>query len=92
MDSFSRPYQMPVEHILVTSLNNEENDDFVLLDNYQLKLDELVETDILLELPSKNLCREECRAFVPCAARTSTKGCAAVTAKQRIPAWRSCGN
>ena len=62
-DSFQRAYRLPMEHILVTSLSNEENDDFILIDNYQLPLDELVETDILLELPSKNLCREDCRGL-----------------------------
>ena len=36
---------VPVEHILVTSLNNEDNGEFVLVDNYQLPLDSLVEAD-----------------------------------------------
>ena len=51
---------VPVEHILVTSLNNEDNGEFVLVDNYQLPLDSLVEADLILSLPSKVLCREDC--------------------------------
>lgn len=95
MDSFSRPYQMPVEHILVTSLNNEENDDFVLLDNYQLKLDELVETDILLELPSKNLCREECRGLCPMCGKNLNEGlcgCHSETTDPRLEILRQLIN
>ena len=56
---------VPMEHILVTSLNNEENDDFVLIDNYQLPLDDLAEADLILSLPSKTLCREDCRGLCP---------------------------
>lgn len=95
MDSFSRPYQMPVEHILVTSLNNEENDDFVLLDNYQLKLDELVETDILLGLPSKNLCREECRGLCPMCGKNLNEGlcgCHSETTDPRLEILRQLIN
>ena len=56
---------VPVEHILVTSLNNEDNGEFVLVDNYQLPLDSLVEADLILSLPSKVLCREDCRGLCP---------------------------
>lgn len=59
-----RPYDIPVEHILVATLENEDSD-FVLLDNYRLPLDDLVQTDILLELPYKCLCREDCRGLCP---------------------------
>ena len=62
---FDRPYDIPLEHTLVASLENEENDDYILLDNYQLDLTDLVTTDILLELPYKSLCREDCRGLCP---------------------------
>lgn len=73
-ESFQRAFRIPMEHILVTSLNNEENDDFILIDNYQLPLDDLVETDILLELPSKNLCREDCRGLCPHCGKNLNEG------------------
>lgn len=73
-EEFQRAYRIPMEHILVTSLSNEENDDFILIDNYQLPLDELVETDILLELPSKNLCREDCRGLCPQCGKNLNEG------------------
>ena len=56
---------LPIEHVLVTSVNNEENDDLVLIENFRLPLDELVEMDVLLSLPSKNLCRPDCRGLCP---------------------------
>lgn len=60
---FTRTYTIPMEHVLVATLANEENDDYILLDNYQLNLDDLVLADILLELPYKSLCREDCRGL-----------------------------
>lgn len=53
-------------HTLVRSLENEDEDDrFVEVRDEQLKLDELVREDILLELPTKFLCREDCKGICP---------------------------
>ena len=68
-----RQYDIPVEHILVATLENEDSD-FVLLDNYRLPLDDLVQTDILLELPYKCLCREDCRGLCPRCGADLNKG------------------
>ncbi|MBR5524560.1 MAG: DUF177 domain-containing protein [Clostridia bacterium] len=62
---FARPYDIPLEHTLVATLEDEENDDYILLENYQLDLTDLVMTDVLLELPYKSLCREDCRGLCP---------------------------
>jgi len=59
----TRLFQVPVEHILVTSLNNEDNDDFILLDKPQLDLDRLAGEDIFLALPSKILCSGKCKGL-----------------------------
>lgn len=56
---------MKMEHILVVSLNHEDNDSFVLIENYQLPLDQLVEEDLILDQPSKILCKEDCRGLCP---------------------------
>ena len=64
--SFEKRYVLPIEHILVDSINNEQDeDDFILLQQYQLPLSDLIMTDMLLELPYKSLCREECKGLCP---------------------------
>lgn len=63
LNSFEKEYRLPIEHILVDTLSNDENDDFILLQQYQLPLDDLVLTDVLLELPYKALCREDCKGL-----------------------------
>ncbi len=65
LNDFEKEYKLSMEHILVDSLNNEENDDFILLQQYQLDLSDLVMTDMLLELPYKSLCKEDCRGLCP---------------------------
>ena len=71
---FTKTYDIPLEHTLVTTLENEENDDFILLDNYQLNLDDLVLADVLLELPYKSLCREDCRGLCPLCGKNLNEG------------------
>lgn len=71
---YTKSYDIPLEHTLVTTLENEENDDFILLDNYQLDLGDLVMADILLELPYKSLCREDCRGLCPMCGKNLNEG------------------
>ncbi len=52
-------------HGLATSLIDDENDDYIETPDYTLELDEVVISDILLNLPSKMLCREDCRGLCP---------------------------
>lgn len=58
--AFSREYSIPVEHTLVTQLNDESNDELICIDSFRFELDELVSDDIFLTLPSKFLCRSDC--------------------------------
>lgn len=64
------------EHIIVRSLNQESNDDFVVLPDGILDLDELATSDIILELPIKNICSEGCKGLCPqCGANLNEKSC-----------------
>ena len=56
-----KPLTISVDHVLVTSLNNEENDELILLESFRFDLDALVTEDILLSLPSRHLCKEDCK-------------------------------
>jgi uncharacterized protein len=59
----SRQMEVPIEHILVTTLNNEDNDDFILLDKTLFDLSPLVTEDIFLSLPTKLLCKNDCKGL-----------------------------
>ncbi|HHV51345.1 MAG TPA: DUF177 domain-containing protein [Clostridiales bacterium] len=60
-----KPMQVPISHDLVTSSTEDDNDKLVLVENYELPLDDLVLEDLILNLPSKNLCREDCPGICP---------------------------
>ena len=54
-------YKYDFSHNLIASLSNEDNDDFLVVSDMRLNLDELIEEDVNLELPTKFLCNEECK-------------------------------
>lgn len=64
------------DHTLVLSLEGENEGDYIETPDYNLDLDELVTSDILLELPSKHLCSEDCKGLCPkCGANLNKGGC-----------------
>ena len=72
----TRHFDVPIEHILVTSLNDEENDEFILLRGMRFETDELVREDVILALPSTYLCREDCKGVCQyCGKNLNTDSC-----------------
>lgn len=47
------------------TLQNEENDDYVVVKNGKLDIDRELVEDLMLEFPSKLLCKEECAGLCP---------------------------
>ena len=67
---------IPVDHILVSSLNDEDNDEFRLVESMNFNVDELIREDVLLSLPAKILCREDCKGICSiCGANLNEKQC-----------------
>lgn len=56
---------VPMEHLLVSQLNDEDNDDFILVENMLLDLDALVQEDVYLALPARFLCKSDCKGLCP---------------------------
>ncbi len=74
-------------HILVQKLNDEDKDDFIVVPDGVLDIGELAVSDILLEMPSVVLCREDCKGLCPvCGADLNEKdcGCRAHFSDQRL--------
>lgn len=62
------------EHTLVQCLSGENDGDYIETPDFQLDLDELVTSDIILELPSKHLCKDDCRGMCPKCGQNLNKG------------------
>lgn len=68
-------YVYPFSHVLVVSLENEEDGgEYIQVEDYKLDLDELIRTDVLLELPSKFLCKEDCKGLCPVCGKNLNEG------------------
>ncbi|MBC8570943.1 YceD family protein [Zongyangia hominis] len=71
-----RPFAMDFEHTLVTRLEGEDQDEFLVIEDGKLEMDELVRSDILLEFPTKILCGEDCKGLCPvCGTNRNIRDC-----------------
>lgn len=73
------------EHYLVTSLSGDQNDDYIETPDHTIDVDELTVTDILLELPSKNLCSDSCKGLCPICGADLNKTTCSCSTKQTDP-------
>ena len=67
-------------HILCLEDTGNLSEEYIILNEYKLNLDEQVRTDLLLELPSKVLCSEDCKGLCSKCGKDLNKGtCNCVT-------------
>ncbi len=62
LKEFSREYEYKFEHILIQGANTN-NDEYIVCKENTLDLNELAISDLLLQLPTKILCRDDCRGL-----------------------------
>jgi uncharacterized protein len=63
LKEFERNYSFDFEHTIVKSLNNSDNDEYIVADGDCVDFGEVALSDILLELPAKILCRDDCKGL-----------------------------
>ena len=69
-------FSVNVEHGLVASLNHEDNDDYILVEDMKLDIEQLTLEDIYLALPGKFLCKEDCKGLCSeCGANLNESSC-----------------
>lgn len=73
LDEFERAFHYDFKHILVHELHTD-NDEYILVEDFQLDLDDLILSDILLYLPSKLLCSEDCKGLCSKCGQNWNKG------------------
>ncbi len=61
-------------HKLAQTLIDEGNDDYIETPDFTIELDEVVTTDILLDLPQKFLCSSECKGLCPICGHNMNQG------------------
>lgn len=61
----TRPFCYSFEHALLPESDPQVDDGYFRIPGDTLDLDELIRADCLLELPSKLLCRDDCKGLCP---------------------------
>ena len=62
LKEFERAYHYDFDHIVVPSANSD-NDEYIVADGESIELNEIAVTDLLLQLPTKNLCKDDCKGL-----------------------------
>ena len=62
LKDFQREYQFSFDHIVVPSLSGD-NDDYIVADGECIEMNDIAVTAILLQLPVKILCKEDCKGL-----------------------------
>lgn len=76
LTTITRGVTQNADHTVVRTLNNSEDDDFLLVADGIVELTELATNDIILELPGKFLCSEDCKGLCPvCGQDLNHGGC-----------------
>lgn len=55
--------RVDIYYTLVTSASGDDNDDYLVILDYKLEVDSVIRSDVLLSLPTKHLCKPECRGL-----------------------------
>lgn len=82
-------YNLPVKLSakITDKLANDDEEEFVLLTDNRLDVDELVRSALILELPSRFLCKEDCKGLCPkCGCDLNHTQCSCDMA-DRDPRW-----
>ena len=70
------PFVSSFNHTVVQSLVGENESDYIEAPDFVIELDAAVTADILLELPAKHLCKEDCKGLCPkCGKNLNTGEC-----------------
>ena len=64
-DDIEKKYDFSLNKIIVNAMENENDDydDYIVVENNVLDLDELINEEIQLFLPAKMLCKDDCKGL-----------------------------
>lgn len=76
-EDIKKDFFFNVKKIVVEELQNEkDDDDYIIVHNRELDLDELINEEVSLSLPNKILCKEDCEGLCPqCGTNLNVKKC-----------------
>lgn len=73
-EEIDKSFKFTFTHGLAAELMSDENDDYIETPDFQLEIDDLAMSDILLELPARMLCKEDCKGLCQHCGQDLNKG------------------
>ena len=67
-------YTVAINRVIVVSLENEENDDIAVVPDMQLDLEDFCYPDIVMSLPTKLLCKGDCKGLCSVCGKNLNEG------------------
>ena len=87
LKTLSCEMELDLKYPVAESLENMDNDEYIIPQSGLINLSELVEENIILNLPLSHLCSEDCRGLCPkCGANLNEKSCSCVKV-EKDPRW-----
>lgn len=80
-----KDYSVEINRTIVVSLENEENDDIAVVPDMQLDLEDFCYPDIVMSLPTKLLCKEDCKGLCPICGKDLNDGDCGCTVREVDP-------
>lgn len=76
-EEVKKDYNVAINRIVVDELQNEDDDDnYIIVQNRELNVDELINEEVVLSIPSKFLCKEDCKGLcASCGTNLNVKNC-----------------
>ena len=91
LKAFEKAMDYSFSHIIVRELSNTDDEefDYVVCADGMLDLEELARADLMLELPTKVLCREDCKGLCPKCGKDLNLGSCDCKTKDIDPRWQA---
>ncbi len=61
--AYSEPIKLFAK--ITDKLANDDEDEFIIMENFAVDIDEIVRSALILEAPSRYLCKEDCKGLCP---------------------------
>lgn len=91
LEMSEKRYSLSFEHILTATIPDDESEDLVFIPDFRLDFGEMAREDVILEMPTKHLCKQECKGLCPkcgCNLNHSQCGCEMSEPDPRLAALR----
>ncbi len=78
---------IPLNAKITEALANEDEDEFIILTDYEFDEEDLVRSTLILELPGRYLCNEDCKGLCPKCGCDLNEGLCQCNTKEADPRW-----